>query len=89
MFASLKTRRILSNVQYILSIEYICSAQGLDYLRPLKPGKGALAAYRRIRKEVPKLVNDRVLSDDVEKVHGTLLNGDIVKTVEKAVKPLN
>jgi histidine ammonia-lyase len=88
MNAALKTRRILSNVQYIVSIEYICSAQGLDYLSPLKPGKGALAGYKRIRNEVPELVNDRVLSDDVEKVCKTLMKGDVVRTVEKAVKPL-
>jgi histidine ammonia-lyase len=88
MSAALKTRSILSNVQLIISIEYICSAQGLDFLKPLKPGRGALAAYKRVRRHVPKLVQDRVLSNDVEKMHGILQDGEIVQTVEKRIKPL-
>jgi histidine ammonia-lyase len=88
MSAAMKARRILSNVQYILSIEYICSAQGLDYLKPLKPGRGALVAHKKIRNSVPKLVNDRVLSDNVETVYEILDKGEIVKAIEKDVTPL-
>ncbi len=89
MSAALHARRILSNVQYIVAIEYICSAQGLDFLRPLRPGKGALAAYEMIRKEIPKLIQDRVLSDDVETLYSTIQKGELVKEVEKAVRPLH
>ncbi len=88
MSAALHARRILSNVQYIVAIEYICSAQGLDFLKPLRPGKGTLAAYEMIRKKIPKLIQDRVLSDDVEAVYGIIQKGELVKEVEKATKPL-
>lgn len=88
MSAALKARTILRNVQYILSIEYICAAQGLEFQKPLKPGRGAAAAYRTVRKRIPKLEEDRVLSDDVEEVHRMVDNGEIVKAVEKVVAKL-
>jgi histidine ammonia-lyase len=89
MSAALHARRILSNVQYILAIEYICSAQGLDFLKPLRPGKGALAAYEIIRKKIPQLIQDRVLSDDVETMYRIIQNEELVKKVEKDVKRLH
>ncbi len=89
MSAALKATKIFSNVQYIISIEYICAAQGLEFLKPLKPGKGALVAYKTIRKHIPKLTKDRVLSEDVEKMKSVLTDGAIVNAVEKEVAQLH
>jgi histidine ammonia-lyase len=83
MSAALKVGRILSNVQYIIAIEYICAAQGLEFLRPLKPGKGALVAYKMIRKHIPKLTEDRVLSEDIERMSEVIADSGIVNAVEK------
>lgn len=88
MSAALKARTILKNVQYIISIEYMCSAQGLDFLRPLKPGKGAAVAHRRIRKHVPELKEDRVLSDDVERIFSMVRKEELAKAVEKEIAEL-
>ncbi len=85
MFSAVKARRILSNVQNIISIEYICAAQGLEFLKPLKPGKGAFVAYEKIRKNVPRLKRDRVLSKDLERISAIVGSGQLVEAVEKKV----
>ncbi len=88
MSAALKARKILSNVEYIVSIEYITSAQGLEFLKPLRPGNGVHTAYKEIRKHVPKLGKDRVLSYDAEKVYDVIHDGGIVRAVENRVNTL-
>ena len=49
MAAALKTRRILANAQKVVAAELLCGAQGLEFLRPLRPGRGVEALYDRIR----------------------------------------
>jgi histidine ammonia-lyase len=66
MGAAWKARRIIDNVRNILAIELMCAAQGLDYRLPLKPGRGALAGYDRVRELVKPLDADRVLTPDIE-----------------------
>lgn len=89
MSAALKARRILTNVQHIVSIEYICAAQGLEFLKPLKPGRGVSVAYGTMRKHIPKLTKDRVLSEDVVTMNGILADAGIVNAVEKEVTRLD
>ncbi|MFQ6060635.1 MAG: histidine ammonia-lyase [Thermoplasmata archaeon] len=86
MTAALKARAILKNVQYIIAIEYLSAAQGLEFLKPLNPGVGAAAAYSMIRKNVPRLERDRVLSRDVEKIYKMVQSGGIAAAVEKVVE---
>jgi histidine ammonia-lyase len=72
MTAALKLRQIVENVASILAIELICAAQGLDFLAPLKPGRGTQKAYDKLRSLVAPLTEDRVLADDIERVRGSL-----------------
>ncbi len=68
MTAALKLRRIAHNVRHILAIELLCAAQGLDYRAPLRPGRGAAAVHRVVRRLVPTLTRDRVLSGDITRI---------------------
>ena len=68
MGAALKLKQIISNLEKILAIEFLCAAQGLDYLRPLKAGVSVEAAYQYIRDWIPHVSVDRVLSVDIEKM---------------------
>ncbi|MFO8175615.1 MAG: hypothetical protein R6T96_15110, partial [Longimicrobiales bacterium] len=52
----------------VLAIELLCGAQALEYLKPLRPGKGVEEAYAVIREGIPPLRGDRVLSGDMEEV---------------------
>jgi histidine ammonia-lyase len=65
-----KCRRVLENVRKVLGLEVLCAAQGLDFLRPLRPGRGVEAAHRRIRREIPHLARDRFLKPELERVAG-------------------
>jgi len=72
MTSALKLRQVLENVEHILAIELLCAAQGLDYLAPLRPGRGVRLAYERLRALVPTLTEDRILAPDVERVRAHL-----------------
>jgi len=61
MGAAYKARRILRNAQGVVAAEFLCGAQGLDFLKPLEPGAGVADLYRRIRGATPPI---RQLADD-------------------------
>jgi histidine ammonia-lyase len=65
MGAAWKLRRVVRNVQYVLGIELMCAAQGLDCRAPLAPGRGVARAHAEVRALVPPLGRDRVLSGDI------------------------
>jgi len=68
MSAAWKLRRVVRNVRYVLAIELMCGAQGIDYRAPLKPGRGVVRAHAAVRRVVSPLERDRVLSQDIERL---------------------
>jgi histidine ammonia-lyase len=68
MAAAWKLRRVLRNVRYVLSIELLCAAQGVDYRAPLKPGRGVARGHAVVRRHAETLGDDRVLSSDLERI---------------------
>jgi histidine ammonia-lyase len=72
MGAALKLKQVLANLERILAIEFLCAAQGIDYLRPLKAGITVEAAYQYIRRSIPHVSVDRVLSTDIARMIGMM-----------------
>lgn len=68
MAAAWKLRRVVRNVRYVLAIELMCAAQGIDCRAPLKPGRGVARAHAAVRGLVEPLGRDRVLSGDIERL---------------------
>jgi histidine ammonia-lyase len=66
MTSALKFAQVVKNVEMILAIELMCAAQGLDFLRPLKPGPRLQAAHAGVRRLVPFLESDVPLSGYIE-----------------------
>ncbi|HKG22048.1 MAG TPA: histidine ammonia-lyase, partial [Blastocatellia bacterium] len=66
MTSALKFTQIVKNVEIILAIELMCAAQGLEFLKPLRPGPRIEKAYSRIRELVPALDRDAPLSGYIE-----------------------
>lgn len=66
--AAVKALRAAVNFRAILAIELICAAQGLEFARPLTPGRGAARAYRWVRARVAPLTRDRILQKDFDRV---------------------
>jgi len=84
--ASRKCYEILKNVETIIAIEYLTGAQGLEFLKPLKPGKGTNTLYKKIRTKVKPLKQDRLLHDDIQKVIALVQSGELLQSIEKIVK---
>jgi histidine ammonia-lyase len=63
--AALKFRDAVEILETVLALELITAAQGLEFLRPLKPGIGVDQARRRLRERVPRLGRDRELGPDI------------------------
>jgi histidine ammonia-lyase len=80
MGAAWKLRRVIRNVRYVLAIELLCAAQGVDYRSPLKPGRGVARGHAAVRHLVPPLTRDRVLAPDIEQVAAAIERGEIAPT---------
>ncbi len=80
--AARKFARILENVKNILAMELLGASQGLGFLEPLKPTAGVLAAYEKIREKVSFAKEDRVFSEDIEKIRTLIDDGSLSKVSE-------
>ena len=83
--AARKCRQVLFNVENVIAIELLCAAQALDLLTNLKAGAGTLEAYKLIRKHIPHLEEDRILSNDIEKMQELVHDGAVLASVEKKI----
>ena len=86
--AARKCRVIVTNATRVLACELLCAAQGLEFLKPLRPGRGAEAGYLHIREHVRPLGRDRTLHRDLEVVERLIRSGSLLAKVEGAVGKL-
>src|SRR5260370_27976947 len=86
--AARKCRTVVVNATRVLACELLCAAQGLEFLKPLRPGKGAEAAYHHIREQVRPLGRDRTLHRDLEAVERLIRSGSLLSVVEMRCGPL-
>jgi len=68
MAAARKARRAVEILEIVVAAELLVAAQGLEYRRPLAPGRGVAQARDRLRTKVPPLVEDRSPAPDLEAV---------------------
>jgi histidine ammonia-lyase len=86
--AARQAQSIVDHVETVLAIELLTAAQAIDLRAPLKGGRGVIAAQRILRKVVPRLAADRVLSNDIEKALTVMRSGDIERACIRAIGPL-
>jgi len=84
--AAQKAMQILENVEYIIAIELLCAAQAIEFRGSGKLSKGTKIAYSTVRKTVPMLREDRILSEDIEKIRKIVKTGIILNEIEKTLK---
>ena len=87
-YAARKAWQMIDNTEHILGIEALCAAQGIELRQPLKPGTGTRLAFQSLRKEIPRLEEDRPLAPDMEKAAALVASGRMIQFVEKAI-PVN
>ncbi len=64
--AAQKARQILANTEYIVAIELLLATQAAEYRGTEKLGNKTRHAYELVRKQVPALTEDRIISNDIE-----------------------
>lgn len=60
-----KAMEILNNTRRVLAMELLCACQAIDLRGKRQLGEGTDKAYKKIRKHVPKLIEDRELFEDI------------------------
>src|SRR5690242_4317714 len=75
MTAAWKAERALANAARIVAVELLAGAQGLEFLKPLTPGRGVAKTFASIRAVVPALDGDRPFTGDIERVAAGVREG--------------
>jgi histidine ammonia-lyase len=78
MSAAWKAGRILANAERIVAIELLAGAQGLEYLKPLKPSKAVGRLHAVVRKVSAALTTDRPMTTDIERIARGIRGGMFV-----------
>lgn len=86
--AARKARDILFNAQNVIAIELLAASQAIDLGENLSLGKGTEPAYEVVRSAVPKLVDDRVMHLDFDKIYDIIKSNQIVEAVENSTGAL-
>ncbi len=73
-FAARRLQSMIDNTAHILGIELLASAQGIEFLRPLRSSPALEQAHAVLRRQVPPMQVDRYLAPDIE--HATRLVRD-------------
>ncbi|MEO1007374.1 MAG: histidine ammonia-lyase [Planctomycetota bacterium] len=63
-----KAARGIELAERVVAIELVCAAEGLEFHRPLRSGRGVEAAHERIRRVVPPFAEDRSPAPSIEAV---------------------
>lgn len=78
MAAAVKARRLLVNAARVVAAELLCGAQGLEFLAPLRPGRGVARLYEALRRgpwAVAALDRDRPPAPDLAALERGVLAG--------------
>ena len=76
MTGATKLRSIVDLTEAATAIELITSAEGLEYRKPLAPGRGVQSAYEIVRARVPRLEADRSMSADIQSIVEAIRQGE-------------
>ncbi|WP_296914602.1 histidine ammonia-lyase [Polaromonas sp.] len=76
-FAARRLQPMLRNTGYIVAIELLAAAQGIEFLRPLKSAGVLEGVLQLVREASPAMMQDRSLAPDIERVHQLVAQGRI------------
>jgi len=83
--ASRHADQVIKNAQKVLTIEFICAAQGLEFRDKNKLGLAGKAIYSLIRTVSPAITSDRQFYKDIIVVDKLLKNNLILNTVKNTI----
>jgi len=86
--SALRVHQIVSNVETVLAIELLCTAQALDFRHPLKPGIGPRTAHEVVRRHISHADQDRAFGADINTALAIVQANEVVEGVEAVVGTL-
>ena len=78
-FAARRLQSMIANTSHVLGIELLASAQGIEFLRPLKSSAALEEAHGLLRSECPSISTDRYLAPEIERATLLVRNGALSK----------
>ncbi|CAN5565672.1 histidine ammonia-lyase [soil metagenome] len=75
---------VINNVKKIIAIEFLCACQGLDFLEPLKTGKGTGTAYELFRGQIAFINNDVNVSNLINSSLAVIFTPTFLEKVERS-----
>lgn len=87
--SAFKLLSVLRNVEGVLAVELLTSAQALDFRKDFAPGHGVAIAHRAMRQEIHHAVKDYEVKSDLDRCAELLRSGSLVNAVENELGPLN
>lgn len=84
--AARKAYEIAGNLRSVLAIEYLSACQGIDLRGEGRLAKATQIAYNRLREDVPKLEEDRIMYVDIEKAAKILQEAELLEEIDKVIQ---
>jgi len=88
-FAARRLQQMLRNTEYIVAIELLAAAQGIEFLRPLQSSAVLEGILQLVRSVSPAMMVDRSLAPDMELVRGLITQGRIGVAGEAQIHELS
>jgi len=87
--SAFKLLMVLRNVERVLAVELLTSAQALDFRSTLSPGHGVSLSHKTLRREIKHAVKDYEVRNDLDQCVEILRSGALLKAVENDLGPLS
>ena len=87
--SAFKLLMVLRNVERVLAVELLTSAQALDFRDGFSPGYGVALAHQALRREITHAFKDYEVRNDLDQCVEILRNGALLNAVENELGPLS
>jgi len=81
--AATKLLEVVANTETVLAIELMSAAQALDFIHPLKAGRGVEAAHAEVRRHLAFAEADRLFHNDIQTALALVRSGKPVAAAEQ------
>ena len=81
--AATKLLEVVANTETVLAIELMSAAQALDFIHPLKAGRGVEAAHAEVRRHLAFAEADRLFHNDIQTALALVRGGTLVSAAEQ------
>ena len=78
-----KALKIIDNLEKILAIELLCATQAFDFRRPQKSSKIIEACHKYVRRKIPHISEDTLLSDYIKSAVEIIKSNELLNIAQK------